>query len=80
MANDISSKTILVLVLLTLSVSLVGTFAVTSELAKAPVVQEQTPPSSGEINLQILSQEKYEEQQRRASGNGKVAITIAEEN
>ncbi len=76
MADDISSKTILVLVLLTLSVSLVGTFAVTSELAKVPTVQERAPPSSGEMKLQIVSPEDTQQ----LLSSGEISIRIEENN
>lgn len=80
MADDISSRTVLVLVLLTLSVSLVGTFAVTSELSKIPAVQQEEPVSSGEVKLEITSPEEQQRQQQKLSGDGRVAIEIVEGN
>ena len=57
MAEDISKKTIVVLVILTLAVSLIGTFAVLNELAdfepeRAPGPYE--PSSSGKVQLKLV--------------------------
>ena len=51
--SDVSQKTIVVLVILTVLISILGTWTVLSEVGKINI-QEKTPTSSANVQLNIL--------------------------
>jgi hypothetical protein len=51
--TDISKTTITVLVLLTLMISIIGTWTVMSEISSAKVVQQEPARSTGQIRFSI---------------------------
>jgi len=68
MAEEISRKTVLVLVLVAVIVSLFSTTLVMKTVYRNTVAQEQAPPSTGKVSLTVPPPE------------GKVQLTVIDEN
>lgn len=82
MEQDISNKTIIVLVVLTVIISILGTVVVLNEVSSARIVTPASPPTvststkaSGEVRLTVASREPVAQADQ---GTGYVTLTIAE--
>ncbi len=71
MQNDVSRTTVTVLLILTVLVSIIGTWAVLSSMTApkvaAPSVQDH-PVASGVISLRVISPEEMAEKEPKATG------------
>ena len=76
MVEDISNKTIVVLVILTVIISILGTVVVLNEVSNARIVVSQTPTASkgtttqGQVSLTILPKPQVD------TTTGQVTLTI----
>lgn len=72
--TDISKTTITVLVLVTLMISVLGTWTVLNELSNVKTTQQAPSSSSGEVKLNIVSTGQNVPDQTGATG--RVSLTI----
>ncbi len=75
MEQDISRSAVIILVILTLAVSVIGTFAVLDQLNAV-----SQPPSSshGNVRLTIIDHGRHPAAPAPSSSGGEVALTILE--
>lgn len=74
MVKDISRQTIMTLVVLTVVVSLLGTFTVYSEVNKAEITSADNPVAHGSIKLDVMSDDT--ETMTDTTSSGELKITI----
>jgi len=76
--SDLSQKTVVVLVVLTVLISIFGTFAVLDASKTVKVPSQITPEKSTEakVRLNILNPSDLESQKNQGSSTGRVALEI----
>ena len=75
--EDISRTTIVSLVILTLAVSMVGTWLVLSEMSNTQPRYVYEEPSAGKVQVEILTSDQYN-QYVYSTTQGTVGVTIEE--
>ncbi len=76
--SDLSQKTVVVLVILTVLISVFGTFAVLDASSSIKTTAKQAGPAEtqGKVTLNILSSEQLSNEKSAGSSTGRVALEI----